>query len=103
MKKIIHFDPTEAGQLHCDACHYDMPRKQAFTEGLIGMPCPVCSADMLTRADYDKTLRMFRHIDRINKWFGWMGSETPTAKAKSVSIRHHGNEVIIKTEAKKAA
>lgn len=97
MKKLIHFNPNEAGKLHCDSCGYDLPELQPFTVALIGTPCPKCGADMLTEKDYLSTIRMFRVIDWINKWFGWLGTENPPAKkGHSVAVRHHDGEVFIK-------
>jgi hypothetical protein len=86
MKKLIHYDPSEAGKLHCDACGYDMPTKVAWGPHLIGTPCPRCSANMLTQRDYDSTSKMFAWIDWLNKWFGWMGSD-PIKDADKFKVR----------------
>lgn len=87
-KKLIHYDPAEAGKLHCDACGYDLPERQPFTRDLIGTPCPECGADMLTERDYRDTARIFAVIDWLNKCFGWLGHTKDEAKAHGVSIRH---------------
>jgi hypothetical protein len=96
MKKLIHYNPDQAGKLHCDACGYDLPDIQPFTKELIGAPCPKCGADMLTEKDYHDTIRMFRMVDWINKWFGWLGSEEAPANGPNVSVRHHNGEINIK-------
>lgn len=97
MKKIIHYDPTDAGRLHCDACGYDLPEKQPFTSELIGTPCPKCGADMLTREDFLKTLNMFAWVDTINIWLGWLiGTKEPPRNARGVAVRHHGNSTFVR-------
>lgn len=101
MKKLIHYNPDEAGKLHCDACGYDMPEPVAFTAELIGTPCPKCGADMLTRADFEKTKKLFRIVDRINAvgaFFG-LGHERPPvgAEAHRINVKIHGNTTTIKS------
>lgn len=98
MKKLIHVDDAR-GQLHCDACGFVMPPGYlTFGEHLIGYPCPKCSTDMLTRRDYEDSVRMFRLIDWINKWFGWLGTEAPPKPGigARVSIRNHDGKAIIR-------
>jgi predicted RNA-binding Zn-ribbon protein involved in translation (DUF1610 family) len=97
MKKIIHYDPEEAGRLHCDECGYDLECKQPFTANLIGTPCPECGANMLTRQDYERTIKMFAAVDWINRWFGWLfGTETPPKDALKVWVKNHNGETIIR-------
>lgn len=100
-KKIIHYDPSQAGALHCDACGYDLPERRAFTADLIGTPCPKCGADMLTRSDYEKTARMFRALDWINRIFGPIFgvrvSDLPKGKmVDTVSVHMHDDTTTIK-------
>lgn len=97
MKKILHYDTADAGRLHCDACGYDLPGKLAFTERLIGFECPECGANMLTRRDYDATVKLFRVVDIINK-IGriiGLGTERPPAKAVSLGVKMHDGAVEI--------
>jgi predicted RNA-binding Zn-ribbon protein involved in translation (DUF1610 family) len=96
VRKLIHVDFREAGQLHCDSCGHDLPFKQEFTESLIGTPCPACGADMLTRDDYKKTLRLFAGINFINRWFGWLGSESPKAGDRQVAMKMHGETLTVR-------
>ena len=77
MKKIIHYDTSNLGNLHCDECGYDSPEKREFVAELIGTPCPKCGANMLTERDYHDTLKMLKFADNLNKWLGWLGTEDP--------------------------
>lgn len=101
-RKLIHFDRSQAGKLHCDACGYDLPHVQAFTPALVGTECPACLENMLTQEDYDKTDRMFRLLDWINKWFGWLGAtrEVAEEKGQTLSVKIHGDDIHIRTESK---
>lgn len=66
---------------------------------LVGFKCPVCDANMLTQRDYDDSERVFAWIARINKWFGWMGTERPEdLPGKDMSFRNHNGQLIIKDE-----
>jgi len=38
--------------LHCDECHHDVSFDGYLRKELIGHPCPLCGADMLTKHDY---------------------------------------------------
>lgn len=97
-RKLIHFAQNDAGRLRCDAvgCGFVEPVALAFTEELIGRPCPLCGANLLTRRDYADTQRLFAFIGWINRWFGWLGSETPPANAHRVQVRTHNGEVTTK-------
>lgn len=101
-KLVIHFDRKQAGALHCDACQHDLPEPVEFTPALIGFPCPQCGANMLTKEDYDKTDRLFRTLDWINKWFGPIFGSEPTpellANAPRIGVKIHGDEVTIRRE-----
>lgn len=97
-KKIIHYDPAEAGALHCDnpRCGHDLP-KGPFKPELIGTPCPKCDSNMLTREDYEVTMKFFRWIDWLNKWFGWLGTESPSDPRThfKMTVQHHDGKTII--------
>lgn len=100
MKKLIHVDDGR-GQLHCDnaSCgHVLPPGAVTWGEHLIGYPCPKCGSDMLTQADYLASERISAIVTWINKWFGWLGTETVTDVHASISIRHHDGKTIIKEE-----
>jgi predicted RNA-binding Zn-ribbon protein involved in translation (DUF1610 family) len=99
-KKIIWYDKDRAGQLHCDSCHYDMPERTVWGPHLLGTPCPKCGADMLTRSDFDKVERMWAWLDWLNKWFGWLGSETQPA-GPEVLIHIHDDTLTIKKHPKR--
>jgi len=96
-KKIIHYDPNEAGALHCDnpRCGFDLP-KGPFKAEMIGTPCPRCDSNMLTREDYEATMKFFRFVDWMNKWFGWLGTESPRdARMNKMRVQHHAGKTII--------
>ncbi|SER27903.1 hypothetical protein SAMN05216548_11476 [Faunimonas pinastri] len=105
-KKLIHFDPDDAGRLVCDnsGCGYVAPH-QKFGPHLIGTPCPECGSDLLTREDYNAAARMMRVVDWINRWFGWLGNVDQKsghrvevqARARSVSIEGKGRVGSAKT------
>lgn len=94
-RKLIHYNPDEAGQLRCDApgCDFIEPGPMPFTRDLIGRPCPKCGASLLSERDYRDTLRQFAAIDFINRYFGWLGSEKLPEGARSLAIRTHDGEV----------
>ena len=94
-RKLIHYNPDEAGQLRCDtpACDFIEPAPMAFTRDLIGRPCPKCGASLLSERDYTDTLRHFAAIDLINRWLGWLGTEAPTKDSRSIALRTHDGEV----------
>lgn len=97
-RKLIHYNPEQAGRLRCDTpgCGHVEPHAQPFTEALIGQPCPLCGASLLTRKDYADTKRLFAMIDTMNRWFGWLGSETPSPSHKAVEVRTHNGELTIR-------
>lgn len=92
-RKLIHFDPNDAGKLHCDVCTYDMPAKLTWGVHLIGTRCPRCAADMLTRQDYLATQKMFDWLNWLNKWFGWLGGKPDDPRLQSLSVKLHNNTV----------
>ena len=96
MKKLIHYNPDEAGKLHCDECGYDLPENQPFTAELIGCRCDRCFADMLTLKDYEATRRMFAIVDWLNKWFGWLGTERGDPRNGSITMKLHDGQAIVK-------
>lgn len=98
-KKIIDYDASNIGELHCDApgCGYVSPEALPWGEGLIGLPCPKCGANLLTRADYSRTERMMRVVDFLNRIFGPIfGRRDTPPDAASLSIRFHHGETDIK-------
>lgn len=99
-KKVLHLVNNQAGKLHCDnvLCGYTLSETLPFTEKLIGYPCPKCGSDMLTRKDYEGMVALFKVINWINKWFGWLGSEEPdeTNVVFNGSITYHDGQVKIK-------
>ncbi|MCW2275107.1 hypothetical protein GJ654_10265 [Rhodoblastus acidophilus] len=101
-KVLFHYNPDEAGQLHCDACGYDLPEPQPFTEALIGTPCPKCGADMLTESDFNATMKLFRSVDFFNRWLGPIfGREvTPESVASTnrLRVKIHDDTMTIKRQ-----
>lgn len=51
-------------RIKCDECGHIEPKRE-MTEALIGMPCPDCGADMMTRQDYDAGMKMFEVIKML--------------------------------------
>lgn len=96
MKKLYHYDNTDAGRLHCDTCGYDQPDKKSITVDLIGTPCPKCGANMLTEQDFHSAVRMMGVFDWINKWLGWLGTEEPPESGLALSIKTHNGKVHFK-------
>lgn len=97
-RKLIHFDPNDAGYLHCDACHYDLPDKLEWGPHLLGYPCPKCCANMLTEKDYHNTDKLLAAVEWINKWFGWLGpehSELNKTNTQEISVRLHDDTMTI--------
>lgn len=95
-KELIHVDKSRVGQLHCDnpRCGHVLGTPLEWGPQLIGLPCPRCDSNMLTRKDYESTERMFHLIAWVNKWFGWLGSEySPDKFPATVGVRHHDGKV----------
>jgi hypothetical protein len=96
-RKLIWMDTSKVGLLHCDVCTLDLPEPLSFDEfasgKLIGFKCPRCYANMLTERDWKDTMRFFRVMTWINKWFGWLGWKEPPARAKTIEIKHHAGRV----------
>lgn len=102
-KKIIWADPSDLGRLHCDAigCGYVAPTPDPWGPELIGKPCPRCGANLLTRGDYDRTERMIRLVDLINRIFGPIfGRRQPPANAQTIAVRMHGHQADIQINPK---
>lgn len=99
IKKLIHYNKNQAGNLDCDQCGYT-DCNQCFAPDLIGRKCPECGADMLSEKDYKDTVRLFKVLDWINKWFGWIGSESPDQQqgynSYKMSIKTHDGKITIK-------
>lgn len=94
-RKVIHYDMSKLGQLHCDAvgCGYVDAECRVWGPALIGTPCLRCSANLLTVEDYSKVQRMLRWIDLINKWFSPIfGTRlTDPGTTYETSVRVHGS------------
>jgi hypothetical protein len=95
MKKLIHYDASQLGQLVCDnpSCDYVDVTGQVFSPALIGKPCPKCGSNLLTEKDYNSTANLLKVIDWINRWFGWLGT-SDYSKGKPVSFRIHDDTYI---------
>lgn len=98
-REIIHVDKSDCGRLHCDnpRCGYILPNALEWGPQLIGLPCPQCDANLLTRKDYEATERAFAIFAWINKWFGWLGSKKLATGGVEFSMRHHDGKVTIDT------
>lgn len=96
-KKLIHFDGSTMN-LVCDEsdCDYTGPLGEALTSSVIGKPCPDCGSNLMTERDFDSARKLFKLFDTVNKWLGWMGTETPTGNYKNISIHHHHGKTEIK-------
>lgn len=96
-KKLIWDDVSTVGKLHCDnpSCGHVLPESLPWGPQLMGYECPKCGSDMLTRQDYDLVERMQKWVNRLNRWFGWLGSETPPTNADTTQIRFREGKAII--------
>lgn len=97
-KKIIDYDTSRLGRLHCDApgCGYIAPEASPWGPELVGTPCPACGANLLTASDYARVQRSLRFIDKINRIFGPLfGRREMPPDALHMSIRMHGNQTDI--------
>lgn len=83
-KLLIHELNDRRGALRCDAewCDYVSPVVHPFTDQLIGLPCPQCGSNLLTRRDYDTAMLELRIVAWINRWFGWLGCTEEQAMKK---------------------
>lgn len=95
-KRIIFYDASNLGKLHCDACGYNLPERSAFTPALIGTPCPKCGADMLTRRDYESTRKGLRLIDLLNRLLGPIfGRREAPQSAETIQVCIHDDSLTI--------
>ena len=90
--------------LKCDAegCGHIEP-VNALTEDLIGLPCAMCGASLLTREDYELAMPTFKIMDAMNKAFSEVGMiaapGTPGAARLSVGVHNGETNIKIKPEA----
>ena len=54
--------------LNCDNCNYKDPtiKFEQYKE-YIGEKCPICEHSLLTQEDYDKCVRLYSCVEKINK------------------------------------
>lgn len=105
MRRLIHFDRSDAGRLHCDnpECNLDLPRGAVvWGEHLIGYSCPRCGDNMLTRRDYEDTEKVFARIEWLNKWFSWLpwAVEKGDPRLTAVSFKTHDGKTETRIEPK---
>lgn len=79
-------------RVKCDACGHTEPHHE-LTEALIGIRCPDCGADMMTRQDYEDGIRMFETIKMLESLGLAKLVDAPTEN--SVSINPHAGSVTI--------
>lgn len=53
------------GTLKCDACEYRETEIHEMTADLIGAPCPICGANLLTQEDFDQCKAMGPAIELL--------------------------------------
>lgn len=100
-KILIDCNLDTLGALHCDnpRCGYDLPLgEQRWGPHLIGMPCPKCDSNMLTRRDFEGGEQLLRVAAFLNKWFGWLGKDpkkNPEA-FRRVALHHHNGKTTTK-------
>lgn len=70
MGKLIEITSCD---LRCDnpACGFVAKGIQP-SEVYIGVPCPRCRCNLLTRADYEQWQKFCRAAEFLNRWFGWL-------------------------------
>ena len=72
MKKIID---VQVGGIKCDAegCGFHDDSVQ-FSEysNYVGMPCPKCGANLLTKEAHEQAAKFIKLATFVNKYFGWM-------------------------------
>lgn len=62
--------------LKCDCCDYrdDLVQFSEFKDS-IGRPCPKCGESLLTKEDYEKSLRLYKIVNvynRLTNIFKWV-------------------------------
>lgn len=79
-------------RVKCDACGHTEPHYE-LTEALIGIKCPDCGADMMTRKDYEDGVRMFEVLKMLEGIGLAKLVDEPTED--SFSINPHGGSLTI--------
>lgn len=87
--------------LNCDAegCSH-VEQVSEITEDHVGMPCPVCGANLLTREDWEawKPIQaVLRQAKAMAESSGALPDAAPPQGA-SVHVRHHGGKTTIELE-----
>lgn len=82
--------------LKCDASDCDVVQTvDAITEDQIGMPCPKCGANLLTREDFEESKGIFAMAE-IMQALGLLAEPDSGAKGEPVSLNYHKGETRIK-------
>lgn len=70
-------DVYQKNLIECDHCNYVIPNPTGDphedAKEYINQPCPQCGHNLLTEKDYNDDRHIINLIDKINKWFGWLG------------------------------
>lgn len=76
--------------LHCDACHHEVTLDGWMGKQHIGLPCPLCGADMLTESDY-KVGRRVQWVIRVLRFLGLVrpAASKPRPGDQRVRLHYH--------------
>jgi len=85
-------------------CGYKIPNESGDpnteTKQYINIPCPECGENLLTEKDYLNGKRINNVVNKINKYFGWLGffSRKKEMKTYGTIHAHDGIKIDINNE-----
>lgn len=82
--------------LQCDECSH-VEEVPAMRREDIGKPCPVCSANLLTKRDFEDFAKHMKAIDLLNRILGPV--EAGAEAAAKISFNTHDGEVKLSIKA----
>ena len=86
-----------------DNCDYKVVNKSGDPNidisGYLNKRCPECGKNLLTKKDYEDSLKLLKAINWLNKWFSWATLFTKEKKRKTVTAHvHNGINIDDKSE-----
>ena len=58
--------------VNCDFVVKNVNRTLTDCKRFLNVACPKCGQNLLTQADYDQWVILYKYINFMNKWFSWI-------------------------------